>query len=328
MIEVDVRGDESAGQREALRLGEALAVLVDERLAVPGEIRGRFAGPCGRVQVGGDALRRLCGADQAAIVGLADGDVAGGEIGEHRCAGERGERGRRQRHPQVLADLGVQHEALEIPCREQQARTEGHVLAGDPHRAGCDLCRGCEVPLLVKLTVVGQVALRHRAQHAATLQHERAVEHAIVGAHRQPDHQQGRQVAGGVCQRRQRGHGGVEQGVLLEQVLVGVGRDPELGKEGEHGALVAGLPGEFQGLPGVELRGGDPHLRRADRHSNEAVAIDRIEFASPATTLRMSHSDTSCAGQTASFGLVARIRQVSAAGRELHVARPLCRASG
>ena len=49
--------------------------------------------------------------EQAAVIRLADGDVAGGEVGEHRRAGERGERARRQRHPEVLADLEVQHEA-------------------------------------------------------------------------------------------------------------------------------------------------------------------------------------------------------------------------
>jgi hypothetical protein len=44
-VEIDVRHDELRGVAEALGLGERVAVLVDQAVAVPGEIGGRFARP-------------------------------------------------------------------------------------------------------------------------------------------------------------------------------------------------------------------------------------------------------------------------------------------
>ena len=51
VIEVEVGRDEAALERKALRFDEALAVLVDQRVAVPGDIGRRFAGARRRVQI-------------------------------------------------------------------------------------------------------------------------------------------------------------------------------------------------------------------------------------------------------------------------------------
>jgi hypothetical protein len=58
-LQVDIGGDQFGGGRETCSLGEPLAVLVDQRVAVPRQVRGGLAGTGGGVQVGGDAARRL-----------------------------------------------------------------------------------------------------------------------------------------------------------------------------------------------------------------------------------------------------------------------------
>ena len=136
VIEVEVGGDQAGLGGEADRFREPLAVLVDQRVAVPGEVGGGLAGTRGGVQAAGDAARGMRGAQQPPIVRLADGDVAGGEVGQHRGAGERGQRARRQRDPQVLAHLEVQHEAGQIARLEQQVGAERHLLAAQAQRGG------------------------------------------------------------------------------------------------------------------------------------------------------------------------------------------------
>ena len=89
-LEVDVGGDEVRAVDEALRLGEQVAVLVDQRLAVPAEVGGRFAEPGRRVQVGREAARRLQADEPVPVVRLADRDVRGRQVDEHRRAGQRG----------------------------------------------------------------------------------------------------------------------------------------------------------------------------------------------------------------------------------------------
>ncbi len=65
---------------EAPGLGQGFAQLEHARLAVPGEVGGGFARAGGGVEIGGHRRARLAGAEQPAGLGLADGDVAGGEV--------------------------------------------------------------------------------------------------------------------------------------------------------------------------------------------------------------------------------------------------------
>ena len=52
-------------------------------MAVPGQIRGGFAGTGAGIQIGRYALPRLRRAQVAPVFGLADGDVAGRKIDQH-----------------------------------------------------------------------------------------------------------------------------------------------------------------------------------------------------------------------------------------------------
>ncbi len=168
VVQVEVRRDEAALQREAHRLGQPLAVLVDERVAVPGQVGRRFAGTRGRVEVAGDALRRLRRAEQPAVIGLADRDVARRQVGDHRRPGQRGvacsaaaapRRPRRSRGPARSPARSSPRTAGAVP--------KGIVWPEQPDRRGKRLCRRRELPLLVELAVVRQVGLGHGAQQFA-----------------------------------------------------------------------------------------------------------------------------------------------------------------
>ena len=97
-LEVDVGQHDLLLGGEPLGLGEKFVVLVDDRVAIPGEIGGGFAGTGRGVEIGGDTSAGLRRAKVAAVVGLSDGDIARGEIGRarwlqrgrHRCSAESG----------------------------------------------------------------------------------------------------------------------------------------------------------------------------------------------------------------------------------------------
>src|SRR5207244_10825069 len=128
--EVDVGKGELRLGREAPRFGEQRAVLVDERVAVPGEVGGGFALARGAVEIRGEAARRLVRHELVAIAFLADDDVRRRPGSEYRGPCERGVGGGRRRHPQVLADLDVQHEVALLGETEDEIGAERRALSG------------------------------------------------------------------------------------------------------------------------------------------------------------------------------------------------------
>src|SRR5207249_5872580 len=86
--EVDVDGHRVAGEREPLRLADDLAVLRDEPMAVPGEVRGRLPEARRAVELDGQVLGRGRAHEVLAVLPLADGHVGGGEIRQDRRTGE------------------------------------------------------------------------------------------------------------------------------------------------------------------------------------------------------------------------------------------------
>src|SRR5690606_2525808 len=87
-VEVEVRQYELLLRVEACRLGEQDVVLIDQRMPIPGQVRGGLAGARCRVEVRGGAAAGVGGAELASELGLADGDVAGREVEQHRRSGE------------------------------------------------------------------------------------------------------------------------------------------------------------------------------------------------------------------------------------------------
>jgi hypothetical protein len=126
-VEVEIGEDQLLAGREPGGLGEQVAVLVDQRLPVPGQIGRGLAHAGGGVDVTGDRPGRLGGAQLPAKARLAHRDVAGRQIREHGGACERAVRAGRHRHPQVFADLDVNGESGQIAGGEHEVRPERHV---------------------------------------------------------------------------------------------------------------------------------------------------------------------------------------------------------
>ncbi len=197
-VEIDVRGDELRAVGEAVRLGEQRPVLVDEPVAVPGEIGGRFAEAGGAVEIRGEAARRLVRAELAPVAVLADDDVRRREVQQHGRARERRVRRRRDRRPQVLADLGVEGEERLVLELEHEARAERDVLlAEEIDRGARRHVAGRELPQLVELAVVRQIGLRRHAEDAPAVHDHRAVEEQAVDDERHADDRDHRDLARG-----------------------------------------------------------------------------------------------------------------------------------
>jgi hypothetical protein len=223
----------------------------------------------------------LGGAEQLPIVGLADHDVGGREVAEDQRAGERGGRRRRGRRPDVLADLRGEAEVRQIRCRIDQVGPERDLLAGQVHCQAGDTRAGREPAILIEFPIVGQETFGRDSEDPAAGDHHRAIVERAAMLHRRADDQHRRKVAAGGGQALDLGLHPPQQGVLQEEVVDGVGREPQLRKQHQVAAARMAFPGQGQGLDGVEPRVADRHRRRAGRDPHEAVAVDRVERLGP-----------------------------------------------
>ncbi len=280
-IEVDVGGDQAVVLRVALGLSELIAVLIDQRLTVPGEVGSRLARPGGRVYVGAQRARRMAGAELAPILGLADKNVAGRQVGQHRRAGQSGVGARRNRRPDVLADLDVNRQVREIDGGEQQIGSERGRRAVDLDVRVDHVASRPKLALLVELAVLGQIALGHRAEDAATMDHHCGVEQTLLSAQRRPDDRHRVELLGGLTDLLDGIERGVEQRVLSEQILARVGGEAQLREHDQRRVLSVCRLRERDRALGVEGRVGDPHTRNRSGDPRVSVAIDRVKRQIP-----------------------------------------------
>ncbi len=275
--EVDVGDEQLLVVGEALGLGQRVAVLVDHRLAVPGQVGGRLSQASRGVQVGGDRPRGLRAAQAVAVVGLADGDVAGREVGQHRGPGHGAVGAGRDRRPQVFADLHVQGEVVDVATGEEQVGSARDGRAEQTHLAHGHVAGGAELALLVVLAVLGQVALGNHPEDRSPVNDHGGVEQATLALKRTADDDHREQRSAGFNDPRQRvAHGG-EQSLLVVKILDRVAGEAELREERQPGARLRGPLGQVDSPLGVELRLGDPDVRNRGGHPDEAVPIQRAE---------------------------------------------------
>ena len=104
------------------RLGQQAAVLGDQAVAAEDQVGGRLRRPAPRVGVGRDATARLADHQAGPVRALADRLVAGRQVEQDRRPGDRLERTRRDRQPEVLADLDAHRHPR--PGVEQQIDPE------------------------------------------------------------------------------------------------------------------------------------------------------------------------------------------------------------
>ncbi len=106
---------------------------------------------------------------------------------------------------------------------------------------------------------------------------DRSVEHALLGAQRRPEHDHRPQLLGGTAHVVNRLERGPEQRVLVEEVVGGVGRQPELREDDQRRVPVVGRPGERRRAFRVVCGVADPHARHRRGDAHVAVAVDRVE---------------------------------------------------
>ena len=278
-VEVDVAGDEMRRGLEAFGLRDARPVLVDQAMPIPCEIGGRFALPCCAVEIRGQASCRLARRKAAAIIVLAHRDVRRGQIRHDGRAREGGVGRRRDRDPEVFADFGIEREQRMVLSLEQQSVAEGHPLAEQIDIGGaCGVGRG-ELAQLIELAVVRQVGLGCNPEDAPLVDDDRTVEEHVVDLERYADDRDNGQAARCFDHPPESVEHGIEQGLLVEEVVAGIGREPQFREYGKHGLVGRCLFQQHDGLRRVVRRIGDPHHRDADRDPREAVPVEVEELA-------------------------------------------------
>ena len=228
--------------RKGRSLGKDAAVLGDEVMPGKDHVGGAFAVPRRGVQVAAQQPGRLVCHQCAAVLRLAHGLIAGRKVCNDGRARQRVEGGGRQGAPQILAQLHAQHKAGHLAAAEQQRRAKGHLLPADGHRLHLGAAGG-ELPLFVKLAVVGQIGLGHDAQQLPPAQHGGAVVQLAVHQQRQAHQRYGIQRAGLRKQPLQRIQCALLQGALQKQIAAGVAGKAKLR---ENRQLYPALRGSLQ----------------------------------------------------------------------------------
>ncbi len=271
--EIDI-GDRHLGVgREALGFGEQIAQFEDAGLAVPGEVGRRLAGAGRRIGIGGDAAGRLRRAQQAAHLRFADRDVAGRQVEQDFGPGERRIGARRMRHPQILADLDMERERRVSPSGEQQISAEGRFVSGYFDRLTDDVLAGGELPPLVKFPVIRQIDLGHDAEQLSAMDDDAAIVEVSAVTQRRPDGKDREEVATGGDQSIELPLHFVEQRVLEQQIIDGIGGNSQLREHHQGDAGLVARSEEIQDIVGVLPRIGDCDMRNAGSEADEFVAV-------------------------------------------------------
>ena len=143
---------------------------------------------------------------------------------------------RRHRHPEVLADLGVDHEPRHVLGREQEVRPERGAVLAEPDLGAVGAGARGEMAALVELAVVRQVDLGHHAEQPAAVRRDRRVVEAPLVAQGRAEQEQRRRSRGAGHELDDGALDRVEQRVLQEQIVDRVAREGQLGEHGHRGA--------------------------------------------------------------------------------------------
>ena len=276
-VEVDIGDRRLVRHRKPFGLGQSITVLEDRGLAVPGKVGGGFASAGGGIQIGGEAAGGLRPAQQTAGFRLADGDVAGRQIGQDRGAGDGGFTAGRVRHPDVLADFGVDNQALDVGRFPQQVGAERDGAALDGDAAAIGAVAADEVPGFVELPVVRQVDLWHHAQKLAAMDCQGAVVKRAHVTDRRADQQQRHQVCRTGDDGIDRGFYCIEHGLLLQQVGDRVAGNSQFREHRDGDRLTVAIPRHCQDGLRVADRIGQRGACGAGGDTGEAVAVQRSE---------------------------------------------------
>ncbi len=109
------------------------------------------------------------------------------------------------------------------------------------------------------------------------MDHDGAVEDPRPRPQGRPDDKDGEQVAACLDDGRQRRIHRVEQGVLEDEILDRVARQPHLREDRDRHAIVAALPRGREDRLGIGCRVDERDRDGRRRHARETLVIDRIK---------------------------------------------------
>jgi hypothetical protein len=127
------------------------------------------------------------------------------------------------------------------------------------------------LPFLVKLPVIWQVSLGRHAEDASAIDHHRAIEELRVEPQGRADNQHRGQSLALFHEPRERGFGGLQQRVLVEQIFVRVSGNAEFRKERDGDLRGGSLPRQLNRAVRVELRVRDAQRGNAHGRPDKPV---------------------------------------------------------
>src|SRR5205823_4166137 len=136
---------------------------------------------------------RLRRAEPPAVFGLSNGDVAGREIGQNSSSGQRGVGARRDRSPDILANLNVELESLEVWRCENQVVAERDRSSEEPDLASGRVPPRAELALLIKLPIIGQIRFWNNSKQLPAINRGGAIEQFAIETKRRTRQQNRRQ---------------------------------------------------------------------------------------------------------------------------------------
>src|SRR5205807_7136309 len=141
------------------------------------EVRSRFAGPGGGVEIGGKATRRLVRDQTMTVLVFCNRDVRCGEIQDHGCPGQSSARRRGNGHPEILTDLHKKGKLRLRNALKQKMLSERNLLLAQQINGTAARCRcRSEVPVFIELAVIGQERFRNDSENFSAKQNDRAIE--------------------------------------------------------------------------------------------------------------------------------------------------------
>ena len=136
---------------------------------------------------------------------------------------------------------------------------------------------GAELALLVVLAVLGQVALRDHAQHAAAVDDDGGVEQAVLGLSGAPTTITGpqRPLSAAIGQSPRAPRPG--QRLLVQEVVDRVPGKPEFGESDERGVSSEARRASSSVRSALNAGSAIRTVRDGRGHADEAVAVERVK---------------------------------------------------
>ena len=272
-LHIDFAYRQAGSLYEAFGLSQYRTILHHDTVPGENQVGRRLAKPGRGVDIPGQTAGRLLPQERKQVVVLPDQLVRSREVEKDigslpRLVGAGG-----NGDPQVFAQLNPDYRAGTL---EEQVGTEGNPPAAQIDRLARDRKARGKPTLLVKLFVIGQIALGYHAQNLAPLKRHGAVVQTVAPRHRYTRHTQQRARGGRVEQLRQSLLCLLDQQGVPEQVATGISRNRQFGKDDDLHAQTLGLGNLSRYLLGIISAIGHLHTGDSRRHFYESEILYHI----------------------------------------------------